>query len=52
MQHALDEAWLRHLHRLHTAPRKERAIRAAFRDHPAAGQFPPVARPAALPLAA
>jgi len=52
MQHALDEAWLQYLHRLHTAPRKERAIRIAFRNHPAAGQFAPFTRPAARPLAA
>lgn len=48
LRQALDEAWCQHLHRLHTAPRKERAIRIAFRHHPAAGQFaPPAARPPA-----
>lgn len=52
LQHALDEAWLRHLHRLHTAPRKERAIRTVFRDHPAAGQFPPPDHERRLPAAA
>ena len=47
MRDALDDAWRGHLHRLHTAPRKERAIRIAFRNHPAAGQFaPPAPRPA------
>lgn len=49
MQRALDEAWCQHLHRLHTGPRKERAIRIAFRNHPAAGQF---ALPARRDLAA
>ncbi|HEX2219338.1 MAG TPA: hypothetical protein VHG35_11090 [Gemmatimonadales bacterium] len=52
MELALGEAWLQHLHRLHTAPRKERAIRMVFKDHPAAGQFPLFAPRAALPRAA
>lgn len=41
MEAALDAAWLNHLHRLHTAPRKAEAIRATFASHPAAGQFVP-----------
>lgn len=47
MEAALEAAWLRHLHRLHTAPRKAEAIRRTFRRHPAAGQFTPrhAARP-------
>ncbi len=52
MSEALDAAWCDHLHRLHTAPRKARAIRVAFRTHPAAGQFAHAGRTAALPLAA
>jgi hypothetical protein len=52
MQRALDEAWCRHLDRLHTAPRKERAIHIAFRNHPAAGQFAPPSRRRALAAAA
>lgn len=52
MERALDEAWCQHLDRLHTAPRKERAIRIAFRNHPAAGQFAPPARRRDLPAAA
>jgi hypothetical protein len=39
MEAALEEAWIKHLHRLHTAPRKAEAIVVAFRSHPAAGQF-------------
>lgn len=39
MEAALEEAWINHLHRLHTAPRKAEAIVVAFRSHPAAGQF-------------
>lgn len=47
MEEALEAAWMRHLHRLHTAPRKAEAIRRTFRRHPAAGQFAPrhAARP-------
>lgn len=52
MERALDEAWCQHLHRLHTAPRKARAIRIAFRNHPAAGQFAPRAHRRLLPTAA
>lgn len=52
MSEALDAAWCDHLHLLHTAPRKARAIRIAFRSHPAAGQFAPAGRAASLPLAA
>lgn len=39
MQTALEDAWVSHLHRLHTAPRKAEAIQTAFASHPAAGQF-------------
>jgi hypothetical protein len=36
---AIESEWMRHLHRIHAAPRKARAICSVFHDHPAAGQF-------------
>jgi hypothetical protein len=44
MHHAFEVAWLQHLHRLRTAPRKEQAIRMVFKNHPAGGQAAPPAR--------
>lgn len=43
VQIALEQAWMKHLHRIHTAPRKAEAIQSAFANHPAAGQFGPTA---------